>query len=97
MPAESNCFEIQNKANCSEVCPKKKRIMISSNKSTENPLEIANYFNDYFSSVATNLLKNLPKSDINPSKYLCAYNPGSIYYYPYKPLWNQKYCGWYDY
>jgi len=32
--------------------------------------------------VATNLLKNLPKSDINLSKHLGAHNPGSIYFYP---------------
>jgi len=26
--------------------------------------------------------KDLPKSDINPSKYLGAHNPSSIYFYP---------------
>ena len=57
-------------------------IMVTFDKSTEDPVETANHFNEYFSNVASNLLKNLPISEVNLKNYLSKNYPNSFYFYP---------------
>ena len=47
-----------------------------------NPVDIANKFNDYFSNVAINLVDQLPKPRLPFREYLAPSNPSSIFLYP---------------
>ena len=46
------------------------------------PVEIANHFNNYFSTVAENLVKKIPSTNTNPSSFLGPNLSSSFYLYP---------------
>ena len=52
------------------------------NKNIEDPKEIANVFNSYFSTIGENLAKNIPSSNKHFSRFLGQPNANSIYFSP---------------
>ena len=52
------------------------------NNNIEDPKEIANVFNSYFSTIGENLAKNIPSSNKHFSSFLGQPNPNSIYFNP---------------
>ena len=52
------------------------------NKKMEDPKEIANIFNDYFSLIGNNLAKTIPPTNTNFKDFLDNQNPNSIFFLP---------------
>ena len=52
------------------------------NRNIENPVEIADVFNSYFSSIGENLAKNIPKSNKHFTSFLGQPNPNSVFFSP---------------
>ena len=56
------------------------------NSLTNDPLEISNIFNNYFSSVGKNLASRVPRSSRYFAEYLSpSYNPSSFFFDPVTP------------
>ena len=66
-----------------------KHLVVNGINLTE-PHEIANAFNNYFSSIATNLSLNLPNSNIDPISYISTDVPSSIFFNPISNLECEK-------
>ena len=52
------------------------------NETVENSKDIANIFNNYFSSIGNNLAENIPTSNKNYTDFLGPANPNSIFFFP---------------
>ena len=61
------------------------KIISAEGKDLTEPVEIANHFNNYFSTVAENLVKKIPSTNINPSSFLGPNLSNSFYLYPTTP------------
>ena len=66
------------------------KIISAEGKDLTEPVEIANNFNNYFSTVAENLVKKIPRSNTNPSSFLGPNLSNSFYLYPTTPQKIQK-------
>ena len=73
-----------------QVIPSLKRP--DDNNKTNDPLEISNIFNNYFSSVGKNLASRVPRSSRNFTEYLALnYNPSSFFFDPgHLPIQSEK-------
>ena len=61
------------------------KIISAEGKDLTEPFEIANHFNNYFSTVAENLVKKIPSTNTNPSSFLGPNLSNSFYLYPTTP------------
>ena len=61
------------------------KIISAEGKDLTEPVEIANHFNNYFSTVAENLVKKIPSTNTNPSSFLGPNLSYSFYLYPTTP------------
>ena len=59
--------------------------LIINGDTISNPQDIANQFNDHFSTVAEKLVNSLPKTDADYSDFLRTAHPASIYIWPTCP------------
>ena len=50
-----------------------------------DPVEISNIFNDYFSNISSSLVKLLPSASTKFSDYLNSANPSSMFFFPTTP------------
>ena len=64
----------KNKSNITKI--------MSNGDIVEDPTNIANTFNDYFSSIGVNLAENIPPSTTHFSEYMGIPNPSSIFFTP---------------
>ena len=48
----------------------------------KDPVQIANQFNHYFASIASDITKNIPRNPKIPSSYLMNPNQDSLFIYP---------------
>ena len=60
-------------------------LITANGKDLTEPVEIANHFNDYFSTVAENLIQKIPKTNANPLSFLGPNLSDSFYLYPTTP------------
>ena len=61
------------------------KIISAEGRDLTEPIEIANHFNNYFSTVAENLVKKIPSTHTNPSSFLGPNLSNSFYLYPTTP------------
>ena len=61
------------------------KIISAEGRDLTEPIEIANHFNNYFSTVAENLVKKIPSTNTNPSGFLGPNLSNSFYLYPTTP------------
>ena len=54
-------------------------------KLVNDPVEISNIFNDYFSNILSSLVKLLPSASTKFSDYLNSANPSSMFFFPTTP------------
>ena len=54
-------------------------------KLVNNPVEISNIFNDYFSNILSSLVKLLPLASTKFYDYLNSANPSSMFFFPTTP------------
>ena len=54
-------------------------------KLVNDPVEISNIFNDYFSNISSSLVKLLPSASTKFSDYLNSANPSSMFFFPTTP------------
>ena len=66
--------------------PKSNLFNINYNKKLVNdPVEISNMFNDYFSNISSSLVKLLPSASTKFSDHLNSANPSSMFFFPTTP------------
>ena len=58
------------------------KIISAEGKDLTEPVEIANHFNNYFLTVAENLVKKISSTNTNPSSFLGPNLSNSFYLYP---------------
>ena len=73
--------ELLNKSKNKSQC----EAILVNDRTLENKQDIANEFNKYFNTVGTNIVKNLPGSNINFKSFLKDANSKSMYFVPIKP------------
>ena len=61
------------------------KLITANGKDLTEPVEIANHFNDYFLTVAENLIQKIPKTNANPLSFLGPNLSDSFYLYPTTP------------